>query len=150
MHMDRHKDLDFYQTLRSKIKEWETKEGANHKWAEYILLAPDFFHLLCKLAIDKEVPAKEKAMLAGALAYFVSPIDLIPEAIIGPAGYVDDIALAAFVLNSIITNSGEAIVLKHWAGEEDLLDLIKRILKVADEMVGSGLWRKAKGLLGSK
>jgi hypothetical protein len=41
-------------------------------------------------------------------------------------------------------------VLKHWAGEEDLLDLIKRILKVADEMVGSGLWRKAKGLLGSK
>ena len=103
--MDKQEELDFYQTLRRKIQEWETKEGANHKWAEYILLAPDLFHLLCKLAIDKEVPTKDKAMLAGALAYFVSPIDLIPEAILGPAGYVDDIALAAFVLNSIITNS---------------------------------------------
>ena len=53
--MDKQQNLDFYQTLRRKIKDWETKEGANHKWAEYILLAPDFFHLLCKLAIDKEV-----------------------------------------------------------------------------------------------
>ena len=148
--MDKQQDLDFYQTLRRKIKDWETKEGANHKWAEYILLAPDLFHLLCKLAIDKEVPTKEKAMLAGAIAYFISPIDVIPEGIIGPAGYVDDIALAAFVLNSIITNCDEELVLKYWAGEEDLLDLIKRILKAADEMVGKGVWRKAKGLLGSK
>lgn len=148
--MNKHQDLDFYQTLRKKIKDWETKEGANHKWAEYILLAPDLFHLLCKLAIDKEVPAKEKAMLAGALAYFISPIDLIPEGIIGPVGYVDDIALAAFVLNSIISSSDKEIVLKHWAGEEDLLELIERILTVADEMVGSGIWRKAKGLIGSK
>ena len=148
--MENQKYLDFYQKLRRKIKEWESKEGANHKWAEYILLAPDFFHLLCKLAIDKEVPKKEKAMLAGAIAYFISPIDVIPEGIIGPAGYVDDIAIAAFVLNSIIKNSGEEIVLKHWAGEKDLLDLIKRILNVTDEMVGSGLWRKAKEMLGSK
>ena len=102
---------------------------------------------MCKLAIDKDVPTKEKAMLAGAIAYFISPIDVIPEGIIGPAGYVDDIALAAFVLNSIITNCDEEIVLKHWAGEENLLDLIKRILKVADEMVGSSLWKKTKGLL---
>jgi len=148
--MDKQQNLDFYQTLRRKIKDWETKEGANHKWAEYILLAPDIFHLLCKLAIDKEVPTKEKAMLAGAIAYFISPIDIIPEGIIGPAGYVDDIALAAFVLNSIITSCDKEIVLKHWAGEEDLLDLIERILTVADEMVDSGIWRKAKGLLGSK
>jgi len=145
--MDKQQNLDFYQKLRRKIKDWETKEGANHKWAEYILLAPDFFHLLCKLATDKEVPTKEKAMLAGAIAYFISPIDVIPEGIIGPAGYVDDIALAAFVLNSIIKNCNEEIVLKHWAGEEDLLELIKRILKIADEMVGSSLWRKTKGLL---
>jgi uncharacterized membrane protein YkvA (DUF1232 family) len=147
--MDEQQELDFYQTLRRKIKDWETKEGANHKWAEYILLAPDFFHLLCKLALDKDVPTKEKAMLAAALAYFVSPIDLIPEAIIGPAGYVDDIALAAYVLNSIITKSDEELVLKYWAGEEDLLDLIKRILKTADEMLGSGLWKRAKRLIDS-
>ena len=78
-------DGDYYQQLRSKFKAWlQTEEGKNHKWQEYLLAAPDLFHLLCKLSIDSDVPVKEKAKLAGVLAYFISPIDLIPEAIIGP------------------------------------------------------------------
>ncbi|MBN2416815.1 DUF1232 domain-containing protein, partial [bacterium] len=133
--MNDEQTLDFYQQLRSRIKDWERKEGADHTWAEYILLAPDLFHLLCKLALDKEVPSMEKAKLAAAIAYFVSPIDIIPEAILGPIGYVDDIALAAYVLNSIITASGEEIVTRHWAGEKDLLAVLKDILDVADRMV---------------
>jgi uncharacterized membrane protein YkvA (DUF1232 family) len=111
------------------------------------MAAPDLFHLLCKLAIDKEVSVKEKAKLAGAIAYFVVPFDLIPEALVGPAGYVDDVALAAYVLNGIIKNSGPDVVIKHWAGEGDVLELIKHILGIADEMVGSGLWRKLKRLV---
>jgi len=71
---------DFYQQLRADIRTWlETKTGRSSKWSEYLLVAPDLFHLLCKLALDKEVPAGEKAKLAGAIAYFVSPIDLLPE-----------------------------------------------------------------------
>ena len=69
--------------------------------------------------------------------------------LLGPAGYVDDIALAAYVLNSIINASSEELVLKHWAGKDNLLDLMKEILKVADKMVGSGLWRKLKALIKS-
>ena len=53
---------DFYQQLRGEIREWlQTKTGQSSKWSEYLLLAPDLFHLLCKLAVDKDVPAKEKA-----------------------------------------------------------------------------------------
>lgn len=148
--MNEQQNLDFYQQLRNRIKAWEIKEGANHTWAEYILLAPDLFHLLCKLAMDKEVPSKEKAKLAAAIAYFVSPIDIIPEALVGPVGYVDDIAFAAYVLNSIIKSSNEEIVLKHWAGEKDLLIVLRDILQVADEMVGSGLWRRLKKFIESK
>ena len=148
--MDDQQNLDFYQQLRGRIKEWETKEGTDHTWAEYILLAPDLFHLLCKLALDKEVEPMEKAKLAAAIAYFVSPIDIIPEALLGPVGYVDDIALAAYVLNSIITNSSEETVLRHWAGEQDLLTVLKDILDVADRMVGSGLWKKLKKFIESK
>ncbi len=110
-------------------------------------MAPDLFHLLCKLTIDKDVPVVEKAKLAFTIAYFVSPVDLVPEAIVGPAGYVDDIALAAFVLNSIINKTNPKVVTKHWAGDKDVLLVIKEILKVADEMVGSGLWRKLKAMV---
>ena len=148
--MSEQQNRDFYQQLRCRIKEWEIKEGANHTWAEYILLAPDLFHLLCKLALDRDVPSMDKAKLAAAIVYFVSPIDIIPEALVGPVGYADDIALAAYVLNGIITGTNEEIVLRHWAGEQDLLTVLRDILKVADDMVGSGLWRKLKKFIESK
>ena len=119
-------------------------------WAGYLLVAPDLFHLLCKLTLDKEVPAKEKAKLAIVIAYFVSPLDLIPEAVVGPVGYIDDIVLSAYVLNSIISKTNPEVVIKHWAGDQDVLEVIQEILKVADEMVGSGLWRKLKGLVDTK
>jgi len=142
-------DGDFYQNLRKKFRKWaSSKEGKTNKWTEYLLFAPDLFHLLCRLSIDKDVPAKQKAKLAGAIAYFVCPIDLIPEAIIGPAGYIDDIALAAYVLNSIVNRTGPGVVKKHWAGDQDVLEVIKHILEVADEMVGSGLWKKLRKMFG--
>ncbi len=139
---------DFYQQLRTEIREWlETKTGRSSRWSEYLLLAPDLFHLLCKLAIDKEVPAREKAKLAGAIAYFVSPIDLVPEGFVGPAGYIDDVALAAYVINSVIKNTDEGVVDKHWAGEKDVLDLVQKIVDAGEEMVGEKLWKKLKELV---
>ena len=134
--------LDFYQQIRDSVRGWVKDKGVDYKFADYLLAAPDLFHLLCKLAVDKEVPAGEKAKLAGAIAYFVSPVDLIPEAFAGPVGYIDDVAMAAFVLNSIINKTSPEIVQRHWAGDKNILDLVQQILQVADEMVGSGLWKK--------
>ncbi len=139
---------DFYHDLRAKFKTWiHSDEGKNHKWSEYLLAAPDLFHLLCKLSIDKDVPIKEKAKLAGAIAYFVSPIDLVPEAIVGPIGYVDDISLAAYVLNQIVNNTDPEVIKRHWAGEGDVLELIQAILEKADKMVGAGLWGKLRNMI---
>ena len=84
-------------------------------------------------------------MLGIAIAYFISPADLIPQAIVGPAGYVDDIALAAHVLNKIIKNNPEAVK-QEWAGDEDILELVTNILAAADEMIGTGLWIKIKNM----
>lgn len=139
---------DFYQNLRNKMKDWlNTQEGKDYKWAEYIMFAPDLFHLLIKMSFDKEVPTAEKAKLAAAIAYFVSPVDLIPEALLGPIGFADDIAVAAWVLNSIVNDSNPEIVRKHWAGEGEVLEIIQKIIKSADTMVGSGLWAKIKAKL---
>jgi len=140
---------DFYQELRVKMREWlRTEEGKNSRWAEYLMLAPDLFHLLCKLMLEREVWIKDKAKVAAALAYFMSGIDFIPEVFLGPVGFVDDIALAAYVLNSIVSNTDAEVLRRHWAGEEDILEVVKRILQVADQMVGSGLWKRIKRRLG--
>lgn len=138
-------NFDFYQKMTKDIEKWLNKKvGKNHKWAGYIMLAPNLFHLLIKLVLDPKVPLEEKAKLGMVIAYFISPYDLIPEGLVGPVGYVDDIALTCLALNSLINNTNSRIVKKHWAGEQDILLVIKEVLKYADEMIGKGLWSKVR------
>lgn len=46
--------------------------------------------------IDRDTPLQAKLVIAGALAYLVCPVDLIPDSL--PAGYADDMSaiLAAY------------------------------------------------------
>lgn len=141
------KHEDFYLRLRKKMTDWiESKGGQSNRWSEFLLLAPDLFYLLYKLSLDSEVPSDAKGKILLAIAYFISPLDLIPEALMGPVGYIDDIALTAYVLNSVINSVDPEIVRKHWAGAQDVLQLVQRIVSEADKMVGSGLWNKIRGM----
>ena len=115
-----------------------SEDGSTSTWAEYLMFAPDLFHLLCKLAVDSEVPVKERAKLAGTVAYFVSPFDLVPEALVGFIGFADDIALAAYVLNSLVNRCDPDLLRKHWAGEEDVLLILQRILNAGNGIFGKG------------
>ena len=136
---------DFYQKIRKDVKQWVNDNlDKENKWVDYILAAPDLFHLLCKLTADSEIPSNKKLKLVAGIAYFISPIDLLPEAFLGPIGYLDDIAVAAFILNDLINEVDPQIIRKHWAGEQDVLDLIKTILANADEMIGSKMWQRIR------
>ena len=138
-------DQDFYQKIRWSIRKWaESKEGQTSKHLDFLMAAPDLFHLLIKLMADPEVPTDEKARLAGVIAYFVSPLDLLPEVLLGPVGFLDDIALTAYALNGLINRTSEEVVARHWAGNGDILLLIRQILHMADKMLGSGLWGRIK------
>lgn len=141
--MDEKEYEDFYQKLRQKIMTWlKSKKSENNKWTEYIVAAPDLFYLLVKLVMDKEVRTDFKVKLVFALTYFIMPFDLIPEGIIGVVGLIDDIALAAYVLNDFINKTDDVLIKKYWLGEGEVLDVIKKIVSSADEMLGSGLYRK--------
>lgn len=134
---------DFYQKLRKKIKKWlDSKSSKGNKWTEYLVAAPDLFYLLVKLVLDKKVEPTLKVKLIFALTYFISPFDLIPEAFLGVIGYIDDVALAAYVLNDLMNKTDEKLIRKYWLGEGDVLSLIRRILSSADDMLGSGLYKK--------
>ena len=139
------KQSDFYQKIRKDVKHWVNDNlDKENKWVDYILAAPDLFHLLCKLTADSEIPSNKKLKLVAGIAYFISPIDLLPEAFLGPIGYLDDIAVAAYILNDLINEVDPLIIRKHWAGEEDVLVLIKTILANADKMIGSKMWKRIK------
>jgi uncharacterized membrane protein YkvA (DUF1232 family) len=139
------KQTDFYHKLRKDVVSWVNKNLDNdNKWSEYVLAAPDFFHLLCKLSVDKDVPALKKIKLVAGIAYFISPIDFLPEAFLGPIGYLDDIAVTAYILNDLINDVDPQIIRKHWAGDQDVLVLIKTILSNADNMIGRKLWDRIR------
>ncbi len=138
-------ESEFYIKIRKDVKHWLINHAdKENNWSEYVLAAPDLFHLLYKLSIDKRVPSNKKVKLLAGIAYFISPIDLLPEAFLGPVGYLDDIAVAAYILNDVINEIDPQIVRSHWAGDSDILDLIKTILANADNMIGSRLWKKLK------
>lgn len=140
---------DFYQNLRDKVVTWaDSDDGKTNSITEYILLVPDFFYLLVKLIADDRVSVKEKAVLGLAIAYFVSPIDILPEVLLGPVGYADDLIVAAKACMYIINNSGEKVVKDCWPGEDDVLSVLKKVIGVVDDLVPNSTFTKLKNLFG--
>ena len=59
------------------------------------------------------VPLRGIAAMAGALVYLISPVDVVPEAAVGPFGLIDDMgvvgAVALFVFRLIQARRNAAI-----------------------------------------
>lgn len=51
--------------------------------------------------LDPDTPGPAKATIIGAVAYFVLPLDLIPDALIG-VGYTDDIAAIGLAFTAVV------------------------------------------------
>jgi len=126
----------FYDRIRRRITTYvESKGKVLGKSAEFLLLAPDVFMLLFRLALDDRVSAKNKVLLGTGLAYFIFPIDIMPEALLGPVGFLDDLILAAYILETMLLDTDEAVLREHWSGDDDVLDIIRRVLKQAESLV---------------
>jgi uncharacterized membrane protein YkvA (DUF1232 family) len=137
----------FYDRVRTSIHEFTEGKGVVGKTAEYLMLVPDMFMLLWRLTTDSRVAGKDKVLLGSAVAYFILPFDLIPEAIVGPIGYLDDLVFAAYVLNKILTDTDPAILREHWSGNGDVLDTIQRVLNAADTLVTTKVTTRLKKML---
>ncbi len=136
-------EREFYTKLRKTVRIWAGGEkGKASKYVDLILAGPDLFMLLVRLSRDDRLPGVDKAKLAAAVAYFLNPLDLVPEIVLGPPGLVDDVALAGLVLHDLLERTDPSLVMEHWEGSVDLLDLIRHILAVADTMVGGAAWRR--------
>lgn len=137
----------FYDKLRAKIEAFIREKGINEKAAGYILLAPDLFVLLARLMLDKRVGVQAKAIAGVAVAYFITPVDFIPEVLVGGFGLMDDVVLAVYALRRILVDVDEAVVREHWNGEEDLLGVITKVIREADDLVGKKIVSKLKDVL---
>ena len=145
--MENPKHADFYQSLRTRIDAWLGQRGAGFRHAKLLLIAPDLVHLMCRLVADPRIAPAEKAKLGAAIAYFVTPIEALPELFIGPGGFLDDLAVAAYALHSVINAGHGEIAKEYWAGDGDVLEQVQGVLASADQMIGTGLWQRLRALV---
>lgn len=77
---------------------------------------PNFLRLLYGLLTDTRVPSIDKMVVAGAIAYILLPLDLVPD-FIPFIGEVDDVFLLILAIQRLITNAGRTVVQQHWMGD---------------------------------
>jgi uncharacterized membrane protein YkvA (DUF1232 family) len=108
--------------------------------ADLILLVPDLLLLFAALARDPRVNLRIKAVAAGTAAYLLSPVDLLPEILLGPLGLADDVVLAFLALDLILNRVDARIVREHWRGEQDLLEVVQAGLRLSRRLVPAPLY----------
>ena len=88
--------------LRQLLHNIESKLSTVPKVGEKLAAIPVFVSLLRSYQRKEytEIPYKSLIAIAGALIYFLAPVDLIPD-FIPVVGYVDDAAVLAFVLTQV-------------------------------------------------
>ena len=82
------------ENLQTKLKKYGKKIGVNTTY--YILL-------LYQMIVSNIVPIADKAIIIAALGYFISPLDVIPDIIIG-TGFIDDVSVMLIALRQVIKN----------------------------------------------
>ena len=130
--------LDAYQRLRQRVRRALAQADASRDrkgrfrgpLLEAVAVLPDLVHLAIRLLLDPAVGWRRKAPLALALAYLVSPVDLVVD-VIPVVGLLDDVAVVAWALRRLLSTEDPqvaAAVARHWAGEEAALVVVQRAL----------------------
>jgi uncharacterized membrane protein YkvA (DUF1232 family) len=86
---------------------------------------PDLVRMVGRLALDPALPRGTKLALAAAAVYLASPVDLVPDWI-PVVGYLDDLLVAAVVLDGILGLLDRAVVLRYWPGSAASFETLAR------------------------
>lgn len=144
------KERDVYKKTRATLRRWlKSKNGRVNKAVEIVLAAPDLFHLIARLTADKRVPSYKKSSLKFALAYYFAPIDLLPEAALGPIGLIEDVLLGAVVLYEFLNDVDQSLIRKYWAGDWDILVFLQSLVDKARSIVGPFVWKRIQKVIGA-
>lgn len=138
----------FYDRIRKMIATYLSRKGRKPgRVQDALFFAPDIFILLWRLTRDERVSGRNKVLLGTAIAYYIFPLDIMPEALLGPIGFLDDLIFGVYVLNRILVDTEEQVLRDHWSGSGDVLEVIRRILKSADGLVASDVVNAIKKIV---
>jgi len=135
----RARERRIYDRLRARIA--SMGPGSRPGLVDLLFFLPDLVVLLFRLAQDPRVPIGDKAVAIAGVGYALSPIDLIPDFVLGPIGFLDDLIVAAAAVSRVINHVHPDLVKAHWPGHTDLLEVLRRITSWSERVVGKTVTR---------
>ena len=119
------RELRLYDRLRSRLAAPDAGPASGLR--DLVLVLPDLTVLLTRLLRDPRVPRGPKLVALFGLGYVLSPIDLLPEILLGPIGLVDDLLVVTAALSLLLNDVHPDVVRAHWSGKGDALEVIQRV-----------------------
>jgi uncharacterized membrane protein YkvA (DUF1232 family) len=102
---------------------------------ELIRRLPTYIRLVWALLRDGRVPAQQKLILAGIVAYLFFPIDLIPD-FVPVLGQLDDLAVVLLGLDLFIRSAPPDLVDEHLAKISQHKDQLRSDISAAERLLG--------------
>ncbi|UCC73217.1 MAG: hypothetical protein JSV86_01225 [Gemmatimonadota bacterium] len=121
---------DFTHVVRENVGEYR---GI---FCKFVRWAPIFVATLMVLSQDPRLQTRHRSWVNAALAYYVGPDDAMPVDEFGPAGYLDDNLVSAYVLERIARDVGWRVIEDAWTGEETAHDVALETLDRERELLG--------------
>ena len=104
------------------------------RMARMVVRLPTYARLVWGLMRDPRVPIPLKALLVAAMAYLVSPLDMIPDAI-PILGQADDLTVLLLVLDLFIRNAPADVREEHMRrAREGTADLDRDLARLREVM----------------
>lgn len=126
----------YYKEIRSKIQAFV--KGRMPAWVQpavpWLLAVPDFFVMMVRLVRDPRVSPKTKILVGAVIAYFLSPLDVIPD-LLGGLGLVDDLAIALYAIEEMRGAVPAAVLEEAWPGEGKVLETAAEGLRTVTQVL---------------
>jgi len=121
---------DFTQLVRENVGEYRGLFASTVKWA------PIFAATLMILSQDPRLQPRHRSWVRAAIAYFVTPDDVMSEQQHGAYGYLDDNLVSAYVLERIAREIGWNVIEEAWSGDLAARQVTQETLGREQELLG--------------
>ena len=108
---------------------------------------PDYLRLLFGMMRDRRVSSLDRGLVVAAIAYVISPLDVIPD-VIPFLGQVDDVFLVVMTLTRLFERARSEVIFSHWPGDPAELSprALRRLLLAASVFLPMSARRRLRAL----
>lgn len=131
----------YHRALEQRVETWlDSDQAQAMECAGLYRHLPDLYGFLLGLACDHRIPERARVGVVSALKYIIQPYDLVPEGILGTAGFRDDLVLAALVVDHLFEVADEEVLAQHWQHPSDPQAVARGILDASSSLVSAELY----------